>query len=65
MTLEEAQTVAKICASADGGCGVCVEKLVLQLRDKFPEFGWEIDDDSYGEVVLVTERSRLATKETP
>lgn len=41
MTLDEARKVAKIAATADGGCRYCVADLLLQLQRAFPEFVWE------------------------
>lgn len=48
MTDEEANGIAAICATADGGCPHCARDLQLQLAARFPEFEWKIldDDDS-------------------
>ena len=41
MTLEEAQTIARIAGTADGGCATCVGHLMEQLNAAFPQFAWE------------------------
>ena len=38
MTLEEAQRVINIMATADGGCSVCVGSLFDMFQSKFPDF---------------------------
>lgn len=38
MNLEEAQKIADIISSADGGCPHCVYSLGAQLQREFPEF---------------------------
>jgi hypothetical protein len=38
MTLEEAQKVINIMATADGGCSVCVGSLFEMFQSEFPEF---------------------------
>lgn len=40
MTDEEAEKIASIIATADGGCFVCVGELAEQLNEAFPEFVW-------------------------
>lgn len=44
MTLEEAKKVAGIIAEADGGCAVCVGRLVGLARRAFPEFRWSFKE---------------------
>lgn len=46
MTLEDAQKIAMIVATADGGCPCCVDNLVKQLRPAFPDFRWGINADA-------------------
>lgn len=41
MTDEQAKKLAKILASADGGCGTCGMDLAAQMPDLFPQFNWE------------------------
>lgn len=48
MTLVEAQKVAAIVATADGGCSVCVRDLVEQLNETFKDFTWLYDEDQEG-----------------
>jgi hypothetical protein len=43
MTIEEAQRIAAIVATADNGCSNCVGALADQLKAAFPEFEWEIE----------------------
>jgi len=38
MTLEEAQMIAKIIGTADGGCSHCVPALAAHLTREFPQF---------------------------
>lgn len=38
MTLEEAQRVINIMATADGGCSVCVGNLFDAFQSEFPDF---------------------------
>lgn len=38
MTLEEAQRVINIMATADGGCSVCVGSLFDMFQSEFPDF---------------------------
>ena len=40
MTLEEAQEVAAIAVTADGGCGYCARDLLAKLQESFPQFVW-------------------------
>jgi hypothetical protein len=42
MTLEEAEKIATIAETADGGCPYCVGSIVEQLGEAFPEFQWNI-----------------------
>lgn len=44
MTLEEAQKLASIAITVDGGCLVCVHNVVEALNEAFPEFVWEQKD---------------------
>ncbi|MDP3938242.1 MAG: hypothetical protein Q8R92_08910 [Deltaproteobacteria bacterium] len=46
MTLDEAQKVASIVATADHSCSVCVGNLVDQLNEAFPEFYWAAADET-------------------
>lgn len=48
MTLAEANKVLDICATADGGCSVCVTDLLEKLAEAFPQFEWPVfDQDTY------------------
>ena len=44
MTLEEANKLAGIVGTADGGCEQCVGSLCYLLNESFPEFHWEMKD---------------------
>jgi hypothetical protein len=50
MTLEEAEKIAKIASTADGGCGQCCTSLADQLNEAFPEYEWVWDDENYGPI---------------
>lgn len=52
VTLEEAQTVAGIAATADGGCAICVAELTDRLQGAFPEFTWSVDGESSADVEI-------------
>lgn len=53
MTEREAQQVAAILATADGGCSNCVERLVELMRRRFPGFSWTYDGiDGDGTIVV-------------
>ena len=41
MTKDEAQIIAKIAATADGGCSVCVRGIAGYLMHFFPEHDWK------------------------
>jgi hypothetical protein len=57
MTLEEAQQIGKIVATADGGCDGCARDLVKQLNEAFPSFEWELTEwYCPGQTVLAKER---------
>lgn len=43
MTLDEAEKIAVICCTADGGCSVCVSNLEELLNTMFPEFVWTLN----------------------
>ena len=62
MTLQEAQAIAKIIATADGGCGPCVTGLAYLCEEAFPEFTWEIDTNRINPIVTVTEISPVGAK---
>lgn len=53
MTLEEAKKVAAIIGEADGGCPVCVGRLVEATRKRFPEFRWTLKEDYAADPVIV------------
>ena len=58
MTLGEAQDLALIIGTADGGCHCCVEALCDKLNKAFPAFRWVNtnkwdDDDDAGLIVEV------------
>lgn len=55
MTLADAQKVAAVVATADGGCPRCARELTELLAEHFPAFAWEYDGVK-GEV-LVTPRA--------
>lgn len=40
MDNKEANIVAKIASTADGGCTVCIFALASLLKDQFPTFDW-------------------------
>lgn len=40
MSEEEAEVVADIISTADGGCIVCVRSLAIQMKERFPQFDW-------------------------
>lgn len=40
MTMEEAEKLAAIIGTADGGCSTCVEDLARRAAIAFPEFRW-------------------------
>ena len=44
MTLEEAQTIALIAGTADGGCSTCVSNMLKRLNAAFPEFTFSISN---------------------
>lgn len=56
MNLQEAQAIASICGSADGGCTVCVRSLVELLQEFFPEFEWIYDGKTCSDSVTVMEK---------
>lgn len=43
MTLDEAKKIAKIIATADGGCGWCAANLGALLNMEFPEFVFSVN----------------------
>lgn len=45
MTLDEAQRVGRIVATADGGCPYCACELLGHLAAEFPEFVWSYEDE--------------------
>lgn len=47
MTLDEATKLAAIISSADSGCENCVQSLVNQANEVFPEFCFVVPDDWY------------------
>lgn len=49
MTLDDANAVGAIVATADGRCSTCVGGLVHRLRERFPEFTWVIEPETYRE----------------
>ena len=40
MTQAEAEKIAAIVGTADDGCSTCVDALVSQLNEAFPQFAW-------------------------
>lgn len=52
MTLDEAKLVAKVCATADGGCSVCVGNLAEKLNIVFPEFVWKDMKNPAGDIEI-------------
>lgn len=40
MTKDEAEVVAAVLATADGGCQCCAERLAEKMQEKFPGFNW-------------------------
>lgn len=58
MNIEEANRIAGIVGTADGGCVHCVGALVRSLNEDFPEFIWEMKD--WGEA---NERIEVTTVE--
>ena len=58
MTLEEAEQVARVIATADDGCAVCVKDLVLHLRRVFPGFLWEYVN---GQVIVASTDAATVT----
>lgn len=66
MTLEEAQAVADIVATADNGCSSCVGSLCRMLAQDFPQFTWTFhpdlldrfldDDEDSPKAIVVAER---------
>ena len=46
MTLDEAQMIAKIVGTADGGCPTCVSMLVEHLNREFPQFVFVMGDQA-------------------
>ncbi len=46
MTLEDAQKIAAIIETVDGGCPCCVGGAVEDFRDQFPEIVWNYDESS-------------------
>ena len=52
MTRDEAEAVARICITADGGCYVCAGDLIGQLKERFPDCsGWfqGVYDEEWGD----------------
>jgi hypothetical protein len=47
MTLEEANIVAQIAATADSGCSVCARDLLERLEKAFPEFEWKLTEEEW------------------
>lgn len=45
MTLEEAEKVARVAETADGGCSHCVSGMAEELQEAFPEFIWEFHEE--------------------
>jgi hypothetical protein len=45
MTLEEAEQVARIASTCDGGCSHCIPELVGRLNAAFPAFVFEYRED--------------------
>ena len=43
MTIQEAEKIARIIVTADGGCRVCVQELASEMQEMFPEFEWIFD----------------------
>lgn len=56
MTLKEAQTIAKIIDTADGGCCVCVRSLCEQMQEAFPMFTWSYPED-YADIVVTPSKA--------
>ena len=56
MTLKDAEKVAKIIATADGGCGPCVTGLAYECEEAWPEFEWDVDTEGINPVVTVKRR---------
>lgn len=44
MTREEAEKIAAVIATADGGCGPCVSSLCELMSKAFPAFEWAIGE---------------------
>ena len=40
MSLREAELVASIVETAEGGCGGCLNEAVKELNEKFPMYVW-------------------------
>lgn len=61
MTLEEAKKVATIVGTADGGCSHCVGYLREKLAKTFPQFKWQMNENSQSldgeDAVLVEARA--------
>jgi len=52
MTLEEATKVGGVVAQCDGGCSTCIFVLVKFLNEQFPEFHWEMVENSDVKVIV-------------
>lgn len=52
MTIQEAIKVARIVASADGGCSTCCAYLVDSLNDLFPEFTWTMVESAEFDITV-------------
>lgn len=54
MTLEEAQTIARISEDIDGGCPCCIQGFLDSLNEEFPAWEWSVPEDS--DHIIVKER---------
>lgn len=46
MSIEEAEKLSIIIATADGGCASCVSSLASELNDHFPGFEWTMPESN-------------------
>jgi hypothetical protein len=62
VTREEAQQIAAIASTVDGGCSCCIKSVVAQLNHAFPEWEWFYPDDwDAQEKDGVTVKERVST----
>ena len=62
MKFEDAQKVARIVETAEGGCGGCTEAATKMLNEEFPQFFWQMVEMEGHSPSIFVSKGREANK---